>query len=84
MWIQKAKDLYLSLFRETPKKDYFDKLNPKDATDNEIFRKIVCPYLNEKGNISTQIAITDKEKTADIMDDYFINLTKSLVSKLQL
>lgn len=82
MWIQKAKDLYLSLFRETPKKDYFDKLNPKDATDNEIFRKTVCPYLNEKGNISTQIAITDKEKTADIMDDYFIEIATIMIPTL--
>ena len=82
MWIQKAKDVYLSLFRETPKKDYFDKLNPKDATDNEIFRKIVCPYLNEKGNISTQIAITDKEKTADIMDDYFIEIATIMIPTL--
>lgn len=82
MWIQKAKDLYLSLFRETPKKDYFDKLNPKDATDNEIFRKTVCPYLNEKGNISTQIAITDKEKTADIMDDYFNEIATIMIPTL--
>lgn len=82
MWIQKAKDLYLSLFRETPKKDYFDKLNPKDATDNEIFRKTVCPYLNKKGNISTQIAITDKEKTADIMDDYFIEIATIMIPTL--
>ena len=82
MWIQKAKDLYLSLFRETPKKDYFDKLNPKDATDNEIFRKTVCPYLNKKGNISTQIAITDKEKTADIMDDNFIEIATIMIPTL--
>ena len=82
MWIQKAKDLYLSLFRETQKKDYFDKLNPKDATDNEIFRKTVCPYLNKKGNISTQIAITDKEKTADIMDDYFIEIATIMIPTL--
>ena len=78
----KAKDLYLSLFRETPKKDYFDKLNPKDATDNEIFRKTVCPYLNEKWNISTQISITDKEKTADIMDDYFIEIATIMIPTL--
>lgn len=82
MWIQKAKDLYLSLFRETPKKDYFGKLNPKDATDNEIFRKTVCPYLNEKWNISTQISITDKEKTADIMDDYFIEIATIMIPTL--
>ena len=59
-------------------------LNLKDATDSNTFSKTVRPYFSEKGNIPTQIAITDKEKTADIMDDYFIDLRFKISSSLQL
>ena len=68
------------------KKDYFHNLNIKHINDNKAFWKTVKPFLSSKGNIENkkiilvenEEIIRDDKKNADIMNDYFVNVTKSL------
>ena len=74
----------LSILRET-KKEYFNSLNIKQVSDNKLFWKSVKPFFNDKGSNSLKIKlveenniITDEEEIANIMNNYFINVTKTL------
>ena len=65
------------------KKDYF---HIKHINDNKAFWKTVKPFLSSKGNIENkkiilvenEEIIRDGKKNADIMNDYFVSVTKSL------
>ena len=72
----------LSILRKT-KKEFFNSLNIKQVSDNELFWKIVKPFFSEKGSNSSKITlveennvISDQEEIANIMKNYFINVTK--------
>ena len=80
----------LSILRKT-KKEYFNSLNIKQVSDNKLFWKSVKPFFNDKGSNSSKITlveenniISDEEEIANIMNNYFINVTKTLNLKKQL
>ena len=61
----------LSILRKT-KKEYFNSFNIKQVSDNKPLQKSVKPLFN------------DEEEIANIMNNYFINVTKTLNLKKQL
>ena len=81
---------YLSILRKT-KKEYFNSLNIKQVSDNKLFWKSVKPFFSDKASNSSKITlveenniISDEEEIADIMNNYFINVTKTLNLQKQL
>ena len=80
----------LSILRKT-KKEYFNSLNIKQVSDNKLFWKSVKPFFSDKTSNSSKITlleenniISDEEEIASIMNNYFINVTKTLNLKKQL
>ena len=80
----------LSILCKT-KKEYFNSLNIKQVSDNKPFWKSVKPFFSDKGSNSSKITlveenniISDEEEIANIMNNYFINVTKTLNLKKQL
>ena len=72
------------LIREA-KRSYFSALNLNNICDNKKFWKTVKPIFSDKSiedNVKTLVeidkVIKDKEKIANIMNEHFINITKSL------
>ena len=67
------------------KKDYFQKLNINDLTDNKKFWKIIKPFFSNKGLNSNKliprekdVLITVEKAIATLMDKYFVNITADL------
>ena len=80
----------LSILRKT-KKEYFTSLNIKQVSENKLFWKTVKPFFSDKASNSSKITlveenniISDEEEIANIMNNYFINVTKTLNLKKQL
>ena len=66
-------------------------MNIKQVSDNKLFWKSVKPFFNDKGSNSSKITlveenniISDAEEISNIMNNYFINVTKTLNLKKQL
>ena len=63
-------------------KGYFQKLDIKETSDNKTFWKTVPPYFSDKGNKTTlvenNIIIANEKRFEDLMNKYFINITKIL------
>ena len=81
---KKQRNYCLSLLRKT-KKAYFEKLNIKEIGDNKTFWETVRPYFSDKDNKSSKITlvennivIADEERVAELMNKYFVNITKNL------
>ena len=81
---KKQRNYCLSLLRKT-EKSYFEKLNIKEIGDNKTFWKTVRPYFSDKDNKSSKITlvennivIADEERVAELMNKYFVNITKNL------
>ena len=81
---KKQRNYCLSLLRKT-RKSYFEKLNIKEIGDNKTFWKTVRPYFSDKDNKSSKITlvennivIADEERVAELMNKYFVNITKNL------
>ena len=62
----------------------------KQVSDNKPFWKSVKPFFNDKGSNSSKITLveennilSDEEEIANIMNNYFINVTKTLNLKKQ-
>ena len=79
----------LSILRKT-KKEYFNGLNIKQLSDNKLSRKSVKPFFNDKESNSSKITlveenniVSDEGEIANIMNNYFINATKTLSLKKQ-
>ena len=79
---RRQRNYYLSILRKT-KKEYFNSLNIKQVSDNKLFWKSVKPFFNDKGSNSSKITlveenniISDEEEIANIINNYFINVTK--------
>ena len=73
----------LSILRKTKKK-YFNSSNIKQISDNKLFWKSLKPFYSDKGSNSSKITlleenniINDEEEIANIMNNYFINVTKT-------
>ena len=74
----------LNISRKT-KKEYFNSLNVKQGSDNKLFWKSVKPFFSDKGSNSSKITlveedniISDEEEIANIMNNYFVNVAKTL------
>ena len=72
------------LLRKT-KKNYFTNLNMKDITDSKTFWKTIKPNFYEKGSSSMKIILSEKgsilndnKKVCNTMNNYFVNITKTL------
>ena len=81
---KKQRNYCLSLLRKT-KKAYFEKLNIKEIGDTKTFWKTTWPYFSDKDNKSSKITlvennivIADEERVAELMNKYFVNITKNL------
>ena len=67
------------------KREYFENLNLNSITDNKKFWKSVKPNFTNKIKKNEKIILVEKEhiisenkQTAEIMNDYFVNITKEL------
>ena len=67
------------------KREYFQNLNINYIKDSKMFWKTVKLLFSNKGSKSTKIIlvendeiVSDDKKTAEIMNEYFNNLTKDL------
>ena len=65
-------------------------LNIKQVSDNKLFRKSAKLFFNGKESNSSKITlveenniISDEEEIANVMNNYFINVTKTLNLKIQ-
>ena len=72
------------LLRKT-KKNYFTNLNMKDITDSKTFWKTIKPNFYEKGSSCMKIILSEKgsilndnKKVCNTMNNYFVNITKTL------
>ena len=81
---KKQRNLCVNLLRNT-EKDYFQKLNIKDLTDNKKFWKIIKPFFSIKGlNSNTlilrekDVLITDEKALATLINKYFVNITADI------
>ena len=66
-------------------------MNIKQVSDNKLFWKSIKPFLSDKASNSSKITlveenniISDEEEIANIMNNYFISVTKTLNLKKQL
>ena len=88
---KRQRNYCLSILRKS-KKEYFNSLNMKQVSDNKLFWKSVKPFFfNDKGSNSSKITlveenniISDEAEIANIMNNYFINVSKTLNLKKQL
>ena len=83
----RKRNLCLNLLRKT-KKSFYKNLDEKQVSDNKVFRKKVKPFFSDKGVNSSKITLVEKnsiivedKKIANIMNNYFINITKTLSLK---
>ena len=65
--------------------NYFKNVKMQDISDNKKFWKTIQPYFSDKGYNQTKVTIvekgsiiTDENKIATLMNNYFINITKNL------
>ena len=84
---KRQRNLCLNLLRKT-KKSFYKNLDEKQVSDNKVFWKKVKPSFSDKGVNSSKITlveknsiIVDEKKIANIMNNYFINITKTLSLK---
>ena len=80
-------NLCLNLLRKT-KKSFYKNLDEKQVSDNKVFWKKVKPSFSDKGVNSSKITlveknsiIVDEKKIANIMNNYIIDITKTLSLK---
>ena len=61
------------------KKDYFQKLNIKDMTDNKKFWKTIKPFFSNKGLNSNKLMLREEDVVVDYEKAYyFVNITADL------
>ena len=84
LFIKKQRNHCLTLLTKT-KKTYFEKLNIKEIGHNKTYWKTAQPYFSDKNNKSSNIilvennfAIGHEKRVAELMDKYFLNITKNL------
>ena len=84
---KRQRNLCLNLLRKT-KKSFSKNLDEKQVSDNKVFWKKVKPSFSDKGVNSSKITLVEKssitvdeKKIANIMNNYFINISKTLSLK---
>ena len=67
------------------KKNFYKALDEKQVFDSKTFWKNVRPFFSDNGVNSSKITlveknaiVVDKDKIANVMNNYFINITKNL------
>ena len=87
---QKQRNKCISLLQKA-KKEYFSLLNINKVVDNKSIWKIVKPFLSNKVISSEKITlidevelITDEQKVANILNDFFSSIVTSLKKYLLL
>ena len=67
------------------KKACFEKLSIKEISDNKTFWKTIRPYFSDKNNqfskitlVENNIVIVDEKRVGELINKYFINITKYL------
>ena len=77
-------NLCLNLLRKT-KKGFYKNYDEKQASDKKVFWKKLKPSFSDKGVNYSKItlveknwSIVDDKKITNIMNNYFINITKAL------
>ena len=85
--LQKQRNFGVNLLRNT-KKDYFQKQNIKDLTENKKFWKTIKPFFSSKSLNSNKLILKEKnviisgEKAlASLTNNYFVNITAHLYLK---
>ena len=78
------RDLCVKILREN-KKSYYAKIDTKAVCDNKRFWKVVKPLFSNKVQTSSCITLlesnivnSDEKEVAEILNDYFTNLTQTL------
>ena len=78
---KKQRNFFVNFLCNT-KKNYFQKLNIKDLTDNNKFRKAIKPFLclnlNKLILREKDIVVSDEKALATLMSNYFVNITANL------
>ena len=80
-------DLCLNLSRKT-KKSFYKNLDEKKVADNKVLWKNINDFFSDKGLNCSKITlveknsiVVDENKIANIMNNYFINITKTFYLK---
>ena len=83
--VNKASKQSLLKFFTKNKKSFYKNLDEKQVPDNKVFQKNVTPSFSGKDANSSKITLVEKDsiivdenKIANIMNNYFINITKTL------
>ena len=70
--------------RKNVKREYFENLNINFVDENKTFWKTVRPYFSNKNLKNSKIVlvenneiVTDNRKNAEIMNNYFVNITQN-------
>ena len=78
------RNLCVKILREN-KKSYYAKIDTKAICDNKRFWKVVKPLFSNKVQTSSCITLlennivnSDEKEVAEILNDYFINITQTL------
>ena len=81
---KRQRNLRLNLLQKT-KKNFYKALDEKQVSDSRTFWTNVKPIFSDKGINSSKTTLVEKhaivvdgEKIANIMNNYFINITKNL------
>ena len=81
---KRQRNLCVKILRQN-KRSYYAQLDPKVVSDNKRFWKTVKPLFSNKIQSSTCIALlengiveSDEGKVAEILNDYFVNITETL------
>ena len=74
----------LNILQKTKKENFYN-LNIKQVSDNKLFWKNIKPFYSGKEPTSSKSTLVEgngitsnEEKIANIVDDYFINITRTL------
>ena len=81
---KRQRNLCVKILRQN-KRSYYAQLDPKVVSDNKRFWKTVKPLFSNKIQSSTCITLlengiveSDEGKVAEILNDYFVNITETL------
>ena len=81
---KKQRTFCVKLLRKT-KQDYFNNIDIKSVSDNKMLWKTIKPYFSNKGLNSYKIFLSEKGRLikdpaaiAATMNDYFVNITKTI------
>ena len=77
--LQKTKKKYCSRLYKDERKKFFNNLNLSFAKDNKIFWKTIKPLFADKGNLRSQIYLTENDKL--ILNDSKVAETLNTFSK---